>query len=114
LPTVSDVFSLSCRPVDADGLVVVEVSGELDIEQADRVREGLTRAAQSPNCRHLRVDLGGLTSVDSVGLGSLIAGYNATAATGATFAVTHATPYVRNIIRVLGLDSAFGLAPDCR
>ena len=56
---------------DVDGAIVVKLAGELDLYNAHAVREELTRQLERKPPR-LVVDLGGVTFIDSTGLGVLI------------------------------------------
>jgi anti-anti-sigma factor len=101
---------VSYEPVDADGLLVVALCGELDLDGADRVRDSLARAGGLPQCRHLRVDVSQLTFIDSYALGALVSARNTVAGAGATLTLVNPSPPVRKAIQVTGLADVFGLA----
>ena len=61
------------EPADPDGLVVATLTGELDLDRADEVRDSLAATAGQPGCRYLRVDVSGLGFIDSSGLGAIVA-----------------------------------------
>ncbi|GAB2606977.1 hypothetical protein Aab01nite_02260 [Paractinoplanes abujensis] len=97
------------EPADADGLVVASLSGELDLDRADVVRDRLAAIASDPACRYLRVDVAGLDFIDSYGLGALVSARNSAAASGVTLTLAEPSPPVRKAIEVTGLGHVFGL-----
>ncbi|WP_250034939.1 STAS domain-containing protein [Paractinoplanes maris] len=97
------------EPADADGLVVASLSGELDLDRADAVRDQLAAIAADDACRYLRIDVAGLDFIDSYGLGALVSARNSAAATGVTLTLAEPSPPVRKAIEVTGLGHVFGL-----
>nr|WP_221374917.1 STAS domain-containing protein [Actinoplanes polyasparticus] len=97
------------EPADADGLVVAALSGELDLDRADAVRDQLAAIAADPAVRYLRIDVAGLDFIDSYGLGALVSARNSAAASGVTFTLAEPSPPVRKAIEVTGLGHVFGL-----
>ena len=100
---------ISYEPADPDGLVVATLTGELDLDRADDVRDSLARAATAPACRYLRVDVSGLGFIDSYGLGALVSARNSAAAHGVTMTLVEPSPPVRKAVEVTGLADVFGL-----
>jgi anti-sigma B factor antagonist len=101
--------TIQYEPADADGLVVATLSGELDLDRADDVRDELARIALEPQCRFLRVDVSGLDFLDSYGLGALVSARNSAAAAGVSFTLAEPSPPVRKAIEVTGLGHVFGV-----
>ena len=97
------------EPADPDGLVVAELTGELDLDRADAVRDSLAAAAGAPGCRYLRIDVSDLGFIDSYGLGALVSARNSAAAKGVTMTLAEPSPPVRKAIEVTGLGHVFGL-----
>src|ERR1700742_1109182 len=100
---------ISYEPVDPDGLVIVTLGGELDLDRADDVRDSLASAATEPGCRFLRVDVSGLGFIDSYGLGALVSARNSAFAAGVVFTLVAPSPPVRKAVEVTGLADVFGL-----
>lgn len=100
---------VSYEPVDADGQILAALSGELDLDGADRVRDSLARAAGLPQCRRLQVDVSELTFIDSYALGALVSARNTAAGAGAALTLVNPSPPVRKAIQVTGLADVFGL-----
>ncbi|GIM96146.1 STAS domain-containing protein [Paractinoplanes toevensis] len=95
--------------VDPDGLVIAALTGELDIDRADEVRDNLAAVSATPGCNYLRVDVSGLDFIDSYGLGALVSARNSAAANGVTLTLAEPSPPVRKAIEVTGLGDVFGL-----
>ena len=102
---------ISYEPADADGTVRASLDGELDLDCADQVRDSLAEAARQPGVRHLRVDVSGLTFIDSYALGALVSARNSAAAAGVTLTLVDPSQPVRKAIQVTGLADVFGLPP---
>jgi anti-sigma B factor antagonist len=97
------------EPTDPDGLVVATLTGELDLDRADEVRDSLAATSGRPGCRYLRVDVSDLDFIDSYGLGALVSARNSAAAHGVTLTLAEPSPPVRKAIEVTGLGHVFGL-----
>ncbi|MET8150596.1 STAS domain-containing protein [Actinoplanes sp. NPDC049668] len=95
--------------VDADGLVVAALGGELDLDHADAVRDSLAAAAATDGCRYLNVDVAAVTFIDSYALGALVSARNSAASQGVTFTLANPSRQVRKAVQVTGLSHVFGL-----
>ena len=100
---------VSYAPIDADGLVLATLDGELDLDCADKVRDSLAETARQPECRFLRVDVSQLTFIDSYALGALMSARTSAAAAGVTLTLAAPSGPVRKAIEVTGLSDVFGL-----
>jgi anti-sigma B factor antagonist len=89
----------------ADGAVVVDVRGELDIESADRLRRILSDTARLHPPR-IVVDLLHVTFIDSTGLSALMAGRSAAQTVGVAYSVRHPSGFVATQLRQTGLYEA--------
>ena len=95
-------FSILEAPL-ADGAVVVEVHGELDIATAPQLREHLMAVIdRRPDL--LVVDLEGVDFLDSVTLAVLLHARKALAETGRMAVVVAPESYARLIFDVTGVD----------
>jgi stage II sporulation protein AA (anti-sigma F factor antagonist) len=96
--------------VDADGLVIAELSGELDLDRADAVRDSLAAtSAGAGGCRYLNVDVSEVSFIDSYALGALVSARNTAASHGVSLTLTNPSQPVRKAIQVTGLNHVFGL-----
>ncbi len=92
-----------------DGGVIVEVRGEIDVACADRLTEELVDTVTKLRPVRLVVDLLHVTFIDSMGVGSLVAGRNAAQALGIPFAVRKPSAFVVSQLRQTGLFEALAV-----
>jgi anti-sigma B factor antagonist len=91
------------------GVTVLEVFGEVDLANADQLCQAGIRAL-SPCGGTLRIDLGGVTFMDSTGLAALIQIRNQ--ASGAhQVLIQNPQPNVARILAITGLDKVFDGRP---
>jgi anti-sigma B factor antagonist len=93
----------------ADGAVVIEVRGEVDLASAEHLRATLVDTAISLRPVCIVVDMLHVTFVDSTGIGALAAGQNTARQVGIGFEVRNPAPFVRQQLRMMGLSAAFGV-----
>jgi anti-sigma B factor antagonist len=89
----------------AEGVTVLEVSGEVDLETADQLREAAINAL-SPYAGTLRIDLAGVTFMDSSGLAALIQ-IRKRAGAAHQVVIQNPRPNVQRILAITGLDKVF-------
>jgi anti-sigma B factor antagonist len=90
------------------GVVIVAVTGEVDISTVTRLRECLSGLADGGQT--LIVDLNRVTFIDSAGLGALVdAARRAAAHSGSLHAVC-ARPHTRKLLWLTGVDRRIPLA----
>ncbi|WP_127550128.1 STAS domain-containing protein [Actinoplanes sp. OR16] len=99
----------------SDGITLrAALAGELDLADADEVRDNLAAAAQASTCQFLQVDCSRVTLIDSYALGALISARNTAAATGVRLTLVNPSPPVAKAVQVTGLSAAFGLEAGTR
>jgi anti-sigma B factor antagonist len=101
------------RPVPADSLrveagyvgseVTVTLEGEFDLGGTDLFWVYASEALDSQP-RSIVVDAAGLTFIDSAGIMAIWRARDAAHTAGVTFRVSNATPPVRRVIELLGLE----------
>lgn len=89
---------------------VVEVSGEVDLAQAAKLRAALIRAGDG--VRLLVVDLSGVGFIDSTGLGVLVGRLRAMRTIGADLRLVVTSERIRHNFSITGLDRIFTLYDD--
>ena len=94
----------------ADGAIVVDVRGTLDAATVDALRAALLGTLHTDRPRWMVVDLTFVTFMDSMGIGALVAGYNAAREIGAQFVLRNPSEFVHRQLRVTGLTEMFGLS----
>jgi anti-anti-sigma factor len=92
---------------DADGERTLHVDGELDIASAAELRSAGDSAFADPSVTAVRVDLRGVTFMDSTGLGVLIGLRNGAETAGKDLVLTDPSPTVSRLLELSGLLKVF-------
>lgn len=92
----------------APGRPVVELSGEIDVYTAPRLREALLGFVGAGNYR-LIIDLEGVEFLDSTGLGVLVGGLKRVRAHDGGIDLVCTQSRILRIFRVTGLDKVFAI-----
>jgi anti-sigma B factor antagonist len=90
------------------GSAVLEVSGEVDIYTAPKLREKLVELVESGNER-IVVDLEGVGFMDSTGLGSLVAGLKRVKERDGEMVLVCTRDPVLKVLGITGLDRVFSV-----
>lgn len=83
--------------------LVVRVHGEFDMAGADRFRSAVDPLLQSGDIAHLCVDLGGVSFVDSSGIGALLGRYRRLSARGGSMSLVGAPAAVQGMLDLSGI-----------
>ena len=83
--------------------MTVVLEGELDHHSAQSVRAELESLIASPHVRHLVLDLGKLSFMDSSGIGVVLGRYKTLAKRGGSVAVSSPNAHVDRIFAMSGL-----------
>ncbi len=78
----------------ADGAIIVDVRGTLDAATVDALRTALMGTLQQERPPVLVVDLTFVTFMDSLGIGTLVAGYNAAREVGTRFVLRNPSEFL--------------------
>ena len=87
---------------------VVTICGEIDLQSAPELREGLLRVIRRRGPQ-VTIDLGGVTFLDCAGLNVLLATRRRARLEGGSVRLVRVPPQVRRMISLLSLDRAFTL-----
>ncbi len=90
---------------------VLEIFGELDYDNASKLRELIPTIALRPGQRFI-LDLGGMEFCDSSGLSALIAAHNHAHAAQADIALAAVPAHTLRTLRIVGLDQIFPIHPE--
>jgi anti-sigma B factor antagonist len=101
-------FALQSR--QADGVTVVDVGGEVDIETAPRMRAALAAAVDAG--LPVVVDLGAVTFMDSFGFGVLAAAHRRGEQAGTPVRLRAVSQRIRHLLGLLGLDAVLSIEPE--
>jgi anti-sigma B factor antagonist len=88
-----------------DGVTVVTLRGQLDIDTAHQLRDVLDAVLDQPVPRVV-VDVAGLTFCDSIGLSALVLAYNRCNEQGGFLRLSAPTPFLVRMLTVVGLMPA--------
>jgi anti-sigma B factor antagonist len=90
----------------ADGVTVLSCHGRIVFgEEATELRENLKRALASS--RQVVVNLGGVSYIDSGGLGTLVGVYSSARASGAEIKLTGLGQRLRDVLQITKLVTVF-------
>jgi anti-anti-sigma factor len=101
-------FAVQSR--QADGVTVVDVDGEVDIETAPRMRAALAEAVDAG--LPVVVDLGGVTFMDSFGFGVLAAAHQRGVQADTPVLLRAVSERIRKLLGLLGLDAVLCIEPE--
>ena len=90
---------------------VVRVSGEVDIATVDQFLSQARRALESAGTE-MEIDCGGVTFIDSTGLGALVRLREAAVAAGKSVRLTHVPGSVSRVLELTGLAAIFDGRPE--
>jgi anti-anti-sigma factor len=93
-----------------DGVAFMVVTGEVDLACADELRAA-GEAALTPIVGTLRIDLSGVTFLDSTGLSALIMIRNKADDAHVWLVLDDPQPQVRRILEITGLHKVFAIDP---
>lgn len=92
------------------GMCVLEVAGEIDMASADAFRDRLLTCLEGSDS--LRVDLSGVTFMDSSGLSALMLMHRAAAEAGKEAALIQLSPITSRLLDVSGLRGVLNVEPQ--
>jgi anti-sigma B factor antagonist len=91
---------------NAAGPTIV-LTGEIDLQIAPQVREAGTAALDRAGGRTVHVDLGGVTFLDSTGIGALVAISNAAHDKDVPLRLRSVPEKITKLLSITGLDDVF-------
>lgn len=83
--------------------LLVHLSGDLDLNVTDKLREALDKKLDELPVTNLVLDLSGVNFIDSSGLGVLLGRYKRVSKAGGKVILAGAKPHVRNVLELSGL-----------
>ncbi len=92
-----------------DDATLVEVAGELDLQSAPQLRADLARAIENHAPPRIIVDLGGVSFLDSTGVGVLVGALKRAREAGGALHFCGAQTRVRRVFEITGLIGALPL-----
>jgi anti-sigma B factor antagonist len=95
--------------VDFDNTQVLSLSGELDALSSPELRPAVDAMTRDAGCK-IKVDLTGLTLLDSSGVGLLVSLFKRTRANRGSVTFVGVTDQPLSIFKLLRLDRVFAMA----
>jgi anti-anti-sigma factor len=92
----------------ADGTVVVDVRGELDVASTATLRDELSARVVATRPPRVVVDLGLVTFMDGAALGALLRVQRSARSVGASLRVANPSPFVARLLDAAGVAEALG------
>jgi anti-sigma B factor antagonist len=99
---------------DLGDIRTIELSGKITIGTGDvKLRELITQAVDNGKTNIL-LDLGGVTAIDSSGIGEMVACYTTVTKRGGRLKLMHLSPKINDILQVTQLITVFDVFDDER
>jgi anti-sigma B factor antagonist len=99
------------RSEERDGVLVIDIRGELDLNTAPQLEELLAPALASGDSA-VAIDLTGCEFIDSTGIALIVRAWQALDADGGPgFALCGLDDQVRRLLRITGLESSIPIHP---
>ncbi len=89
-----------------DGVINVKLNGEVDINTANELREGLYNIIEN-NADHIQLDCSDLSYIDSTGLGVLVAVLKKVKSNQKNVYITNLKKTIKKLFIITGLDKVF-------
>jgi stage II sporulation protein AA (anti-sigma F factor antagonist) len=83
--------------------LIVKVNGEFDLHGADFARRDIDIQIKAQGTKHILFDLGGLTFIDSSGLGVILGRYRRISENGGRAAISGAPANIQKVMEISGL-----------
>ena len=101
-------MNLNVKSNVSDGVGLVSVSGEVDVSNADVLREEIKKLLADESLAGISVDLGEVPYIDSTGIGVLVGAAHRATEEGRQLVATNVQPNVARIFGMLGVDEILG------
>ncbi|OUP09512.1 STAS domain-containing protein [Collinsella sp. An2] len=88
----------------------VSVAGEVDISNANKLRDAIDLALEQPT-EEVCLDFEKVAYIDSTGIGVLVGAAHHAAEHGMRFSVVNAQPGVMRVAQLLGVDQEISITP---
>jgi len=99
---------------DLGDIRVIELSGKITIGAGDvKLRELISQAVEDGK-NNIVLDLGGVTAIDSSGIGEMVACYTTVTKRGGQLKLMHLSPKITDILQVTQLITVFDVFDDER
>lgn len=99
---------------DLGDIRIIELGGKITIGTGDvKIRELIAQAIEDGK-QNILFDLGGVTAIDSSGIGEMVACYTTVTKRGGQLKLMHLSPKINDILQVTQLITVFDVFDDER
>jgi len=99
---------------DHGDIRIIELGGKITIGSGDvKIRELVSQAIDDDR-KNILFDLGGVTAIDSSGIGEMVACYTSVTKRGGQLKLMHLSPKINDILQVTQLITVFDVFDDER
>jgi anti-sigma B factor antagonist len=99
---------------DVANVRIIELGGKITIGTGDvKIRELVSQALDADR-KNILFDLGGVTAIDSSGIGEMVACYTTVTKRGGQLKLMHLSPKITDILQVTQLITVFAVFDDER
>ncbi|MDZ8070535.1 MAG: STAS domain-containing protein [Nostoc sp. DedQUE08] len=88
-------------------VTILDVKGKVTIGEGDVTLRESIRSALADGAKKILLDLSGVTTIDSSGIGELVSSYTATTNQGGKLKLTNLPPKVHDILMITQLITVF-------
>lgn len=97
---------------DVDGVTIIELQGKITIGAGDtQLRDVIIKSLEEGN-KNILLDMGGVTTLDSSGIGELVGSYTTVANRGGTLKLLHLPSKISDLLQVTQLITVFEVYED--
>ncbi len=101
---------VNCEVREQDGIAVIALSGDVDLESSPKVRNVLLDYVGAK--RPVLVDMSGVTYIDSSGVASLVEAHQSARKSKNTFALAQVSQSAMRVLELARLDKVFTIHPS--
>ncbi len=92
--------------------LVVRVFGEFDLRSADYCRQEIDRTLKAEGAQSILFDLGGVSFIDSSGLGVILGRYRKAKENGWGMAISNVPPAIAKVLELAGITRLLPVYSD--
>lgn len=96
---------VNCKVAERDGVVVIAISGDVDLDSSPKVRDVLLDCVGSK--RPVLVDMSGVSYIDSSGVASLVEAHQSARKGKSSFALADVSQSAMRVLELARLDKVF-------
>lgn len=101
---------VKCEVREKDGIAIIAVSGDVDLESSPKVRDVLLDCVGAK--RPVLVDMSGVSYIDSSGVASLVEAHQKARRSKTTFALAQVSQSAMRVLELARLDKVFTIHPS--